>query len=99
MHSLTADLQTYRSQLGMRILSQPDPEGPQELRIVLTLVDPQDHGREFCLGVVLEEDKYKVTHCQPECGAMVELLKELNGDGNFGQFVRSMRKAWQQQLS
>ena len=23
MHSLTADLQTYRSQLGMRILSQP----------------------------------------------------------------------------
>lgn len=40
-----------------------------------------------------------VTHCQPECGAMVELLKELNGDGNFGQFVRSMRKAWQQQLS
>ena len=26
---------------------------------MLTLLDPQDHGREFCLGVVLEEDKYK----------------------------------------
>ena len=40
-----------------------------------------------------------VTHCQPECGATVELLRELNGDGNFGQFIRSMRKAWQQQCS
>ena len=27
MHSLTADLQTYRSQLGMRILSQPGQHG------------------------------------------------------------------------
>ena len=40
-----------------------------------------------------------VTHCQPECGAMVELLRELNGDGNFGQFIRAMRKAWQQQCA
>ena len=38
----------------------PTPgQATHELRIVLTLVDPQDHGREFCLGVVLEEDKYK----------------------------------------
>ena len=40
-----------------------------------------------------------VTHCQPECGAMDELLRALNGTGNFGQFIRSMRKAWQQQYS
>ena len=67
--------------------------GGNRLRLVFTLVDPKDEGREFCFTLnVNEENKYEVCECEPGVGGVEGLLRKVNEDNEFGAFVKAMRK-------
>lgn len=84
----------YSTRLGLEF--QHGEEDGDQLRVVLTQVDPQDHARPFQFAVrVSGDNSYEVESCEPAVAGMPQLLAQLNSGGSFSQFVRCMRHEFQ----
>ncbi|CAL5225219.1 g8006 [Coccomyxa viridis] len=93
LRAMRGAVDLYRGRLGLDFRK----EEKEELLLVFTHLDPNDHQREFQLGVhVVADNRYTVTRCHPELEDLGPCLEELNkGDDDFRGFVRRVRKLFQ----
>ncbi|EFN55565.1 hypothetical protein CHLNCDRAFT_52384 [Chlorella variabilis] len=87
-------LAMYQRRLGLDF--QHSEADGEQLRVVVTQVDPRDHARAFQFAVqVVGDNSYAVQSCEPPLPRMAELLAELNAGGSFSRFVRCVRREFQ----
>ena len=70
----------------------------ESLKFVFTLIDPNEHSREFYFNVkVGEDERYRLVDCYPAIAEeeLEELVSDLNERNNFPSFVLAMRRAFQ----
>ena len=70
----------------------------ESLKFVFTLIDPNEHGREFYFNVkVGDDERYRLVDCYPAIAEqeLEELVCDLNERNNFPSFVLAMRRAFQ----
>ncbi|EIE26841.1 hypothetical protein COCSUDRAFT_64680 [Coccomyxa subellipsoidea C-169] len=93
LRSLRQALDLYRARLGLQFRK----DHTDELLLIFTHIDPSSHLREFMLGVHVHADNtYSITRCEPALEGLDPMLGELNSSNNFSQFVRQLRKRFQQ---
>ncbi|CAL8467196.1 g6732 [Coccomyxa elongata] len=93
LRSLRQALDLYRARLGLHFRR----DNKDELLLVFTHIDPSNHLQEYILGVHVQEDNtYSITKCEPTLEGLDGLLEELNKSNNFSDFVRQLRKRFQQ---
>ena len=69
----------------------------ESLKFVFTLVDPNEHGREFYFNVkVGQDERYQLVDCYPTIAKdeLDGLVRDLNERNNFPSFVHAMRRSF-----
>lgn len=88
-------LSTYSERLGLKI----DRAAPQTVRMVFSLLDPKNPGREFAFTLGLDDSQgYCVKDCIPAMPELAKLIEELNATADSAtslpRFVCGMRRAF-----
>eukprot|EP00002_Diphylleia_rotans_P039731 TRINITY_DN9287_c0_g1_i1.p1 TRINITY_DN9287_c0_g1~~TRINITY_DN9287_c0_g1_i1.p1 ORF type:complete len:232 (+),score=71.53 TRINITY_DN9287_c0_g1_i1:53-748(+) len=80
----------FRQQLGMQI----DRRGDDQLQFAFTNIDPRQPSRAFWFVVLLDEQNYQVTQCEPRIPEIGQLVATLNETNNFAAFLAEARESF-----
>ena len=80
--------QAMFERLGLRF----DAQVGENVRVIFTQIDPAAPGREFVVGVsVNDADDFELRECTPAIPDMPQLLDEVNQTADFSKFVQRCR--------
>ena len=80
--------QAMFERLGLRF----DAQVGENVRVIFTQIDPAAPGREFVVGVsVNDADDFELRECTPAIPDMAQLLDEVNASADFSRFVQKCR--------
>nr|XP_010937606.1 kinetochore protein SPC25 homolog [Elaeis guineensis] len=79
----------YNKVLGFRA------EGGEGVKFIFNKINSKNPDEGYSFTIMLENDIYKLLHCDPYVEDISELIKELNKNDNLFELVRIMREKFQ----
>lgn len=85
----------YRRWLGLAF----ERVGEDRLRLDMTHIDPSEPSRAFSFEVYVDAaNTYHIEKCSPAVPGLPTLVARLNETNNFSEFVRTVRRAFQENV-